>query len=130
MMVAKYGVYSCSFIFMGILKHMLLCIFKNILVTSNKSQCIQSLISKLNLEFALKDLTPIHYLLGIEGIEATSTSTRFHLSQRLYISDLLENFDFEKSKIDFTYSFLGSHKLNFPKLVGRLLTSHHSIIKM
>lgn len=122
MMVAKYGVYSCSFIFMGIL-NICYCVFFKI-------SWIQSLISKLNLEFALKDLTPIHYLLGIEGIEATSTSTRFHLSQRLYISDLLENFDFEKSKIDFTYSFLGSHKLNFPKLVGRLLTSHHSIIKM
>lgn len=48
----------------------------DILVTSNDWSFVTSLISKLQLDFAMKDLDPLSYFLGIE---ATCDSSGLHL---------------------------------------------------
>jgi hypothetical protein len=58
----------------------------DILVTSNDQRFITSLISNLQLEFAMKDLGQLTYFLGIE---ATRNSSGLHLRQTRYIIDLL-----------------------------------------
>lgn len=67
----------------------------DILVTSNHPPSISHLISTLKSEFALKDLGPLHYFLGVE---ARSTSTGLHLSQRRYVLDLLSKTNMQNSK--------------------------------
>ncbi|XP_041003931.1 uncharacterized mitochondrial protein AtMg00810-like [Juglans microcarpa x Juglans regia] len=59
----------------------------DILVTSNDRDFITFLISKLQLEFAMKDLGQLTYFLGIE---ATRNSSGLHLWQTRYIIDLLD----------------------------------------
>lgn len=67
----------------------------DILITSNVSKCITSLISKLSSEFPLKDLGALHYFLGIE---ASFTSDGLHLSQKRYITDILQKSGMINSK--------------------------------
>jgi len=59
----------------------------DILVTSNDQNFIATLISQLQLEFAIKDLGQLIYFLGIE---ATHNSSSLHLRQTRYIIDLLD----------------------------------------
>ena len=58
----------------------------DIIVTGNAPLLISDLISILNSQFALKELGPISYFLGVE---VTSTSIDLHFSQQKYINDLL-----------------------------------------
>jgi histone deacetylase 1/2 len=58
----------------------------DIFLTSNHQCFITSLISNLQLEFAMKDLGQLIYFLGIE---ATRNSSGLHLRQTRYIIDLL-----------------------------------------
>ncbi|XP_026454106.1 uncharacterized protein LOC113355458 [Papaver somniferum] len=57
-----------------------------ILVTGSSSTTVNQLIHALGQEFAIKDLGPLHFFLGIH---ATSTSAGLHLSQEHYITNLL-----------------------------------------
>jgi hypothetical protein len=59
----------------------------DIIVTGPDPQAIFQLISSLQKEFALKDLGPLHYFLGVEALPA---SQGLFLTQRKYISDLLK----------------------------------------
>jgi hypothetical protein len=59
----------------------------DILVTSNDQNFIATLISQLQLEFAMKDLGQLIYFLGIK---ATHNSSNLHLRQTRYIIDLLD----------------------------------------
>lgn len=59
----------------------------DILVTSNDRDFTTSLISNLQLEFAMKDLGHLTYFLGIE---ATCNSSVLHLQHTRYIIDLLD----------------------------------------
>lgn len=59
----------------------------DILVTSNDQNFVSSLISQLQVEFAMKDLGQLTYFLGIQ---ATRTSTGLHLRQTRYIINLLD----------------------------------------
>ena len=57
-----------------------------IIVTGTHLEFINSLISRLQLEFPLKDLGPLSFFLGIQ---ATRTEHDLHLCQVKYIADLL-----------------------------------------
>jgi hypothetical protein len=59
----------------------------DIIVTGNNLSAINNLIHKLKLEFAMKDLGPLHFFLGIHVICSISG---LHLSQLKYIAELLE----------------------------------------
>lgn len=58
----------------------------DIIIASNSSSSIGHLISHLGNEFAVKDLGPLSYFLGIQ---VTKTSEGLHLSQGKYATDLL-----------------------------------------
>lgn len=60
----------------------------DILVMSNDQNFITSLISNLQLEFAMKDLGQLMYFLGNE---ATRSPSGLHLQQIRYIIDLLDH---------------------------------------
>ncbi|XP_043694399.1 uncharacterized mitochondrial protein AtMg00810-like [Telopea speciosissima] len=59
----------------------------DIIVTSNNTSKIISLLSKLAMEFSIKDLGPLYFFLGIEVIPQTKGVL---LCQGRYIKDLLE----------------------------------------
>jgi len=58
----------------------------DIIITSSNTTTISQLISALHSSFALKDLGPLHYFLGVE---ATWYEDGLHLSQQCYIHDIL-----------------------------------------
>lgn len=59
----------------------------DILVTGNNTTLISDIVQKLGSDFALKDLGPLHYFLGIE---VHSVAEGLLLSQSKYASDLLK----------------------------------------
>uniref|UniRef100_A0A2N9HD82 Reverse transcriptase Ty1/copia-type domain-containing protein n=1 Tax=Fagus sylvatica TaxID=28930 RepID=A0A2N9HD82_FAGSY len=59
----------------------------DIIVTGPSQPAIMQLIGSLQLEFALKDLGPLHYFLGVEALP---DSQGLFLTQRKYILDLLK----------------------------------------
>jgi hypothetical protein len=65
---------------------LLLVYVDDIIVTSNQSPLLVKLISKLNTEFCMKDLGPLHFFLGIEVIPF---SGGLFLSQQKYARDIL-----------------------------------------
>jgi hypothetical protein len=67
----------------------------DILVTSNSSYTIVTLISQLKCEFAVKDLGPLTYFLGIH---VTRGQHDLFLSQTKYITDLLHSTKMEGAK--------------------------------
>lgn len=67
----------------------------DIIVTGTHPTAIFSIINKLGGEFALKDLGDIHYFLGVE---VTKSPSGLLLSQRRYISDLLQRHAFTEIK--------------------------------
>lgn len=58
----------------------------DIIITGSHPPEIHAFIHSLQTKFALKDLGPLHYFLGIE---VTSTAQGLHLSQTKYVKDLL-----------------------------------------
>lgn len=75
------------FMFNGTTMLILLIYVDDIIVTESHPQLVQTLITHLNHHFALKDLGPLSYFLGIE---VSRTGNAFHLCQQKYISDLLK----------------------------------------
>ena len=67
----------------------------DIIVTGLNSLLIEQLIFSLNSCFALKDLGPLNFFLGIKVFNSGSS---LHLSQARYICDLLQNAGLSKSK--------------------------------
>ena len=67
-----------------------------IIIAGNSFKLIDTLISKLNAEFALKDLGPLHYFLGIKVHKLRDGSLL--LSQQKYIKDLLTKSKMDKAK--------------------------------
>jgi hypothetical protein len=67
----------------------------DILITSSRPHGTDTLIQSLRAEFAIKDLDPLHYFLGME---ATSTSDGLILSQQHYILDLLKKSKMSEAK--------------------------------
>ena len=83
-----------------ILHHGLISIFilvyvDDIIITGPNANLIQSLITKLQVEFPLKDLGPLHYFLGIE---VSRTTDGLHLSQAKYILDLFQCMNMQGAK--------------------------------
>lgn len=56
------------------------------IVTSNNTKLLTSLVNQLNHALSMKDLSPLHYFLGIE---VQSSSSSLFLSQTKYACDLL-----------------------------------------
>ncbi|XP_020081520.1 uncharacterized protein LOC109705186 [Ananas comosus] len=83
----------------------------DIIVTSSSSSLLDALIVTLQREFAMKDLGPLHYFLGIEVHRSPSG---FHLSQQKYAHQLLQRHGFLDSKPVSTHlsptSRLSSHE--------------------
>uniref|UniRef100_A0A2N9F1H2 Reverse transcriptase Ty1/copia-type domain-containing protein n=1 Tax=Fagus sylvatica TaxID=28930 RepID=A0A2N9F1H2_FAGSY len=67
----------------------------DIIVTGSNSTSITSLIAKLQEDFALKDLGPLNFFLGVE---AHTTASGMYLSQHHYISDLLQKTKMHEAK--------------------------------
>ena len=59
----------------------------DIILTASSYSLHESIMSKLSSEFAMKDLGPLNYFLGIA---VTRTSTGLFLSQQRYASEILE----------------------------------------
>ncbi|KAF5457517.1 hypothetical protein F2P56_021615 [Juglans regia] len=74
-------------IFSPVIKPSTVLYVDDILVTSNDRSFVSSLISKLQLDFAMNDLVHLSYFLGIE---ATRDSSGLHLRQTKHNIDLLE----------------------------------------
>ncbi|CAL9020273.1 unnamed protein product [Prunus brigantina] len=74
---------------------LLLIYVDDILITGNQSNKVQSLITSLSKAFAMKDLGPLSYFLGIE---VTRMPTGLHLSQNKYTCDLLIRAHLQDSK--------------------------------
>ena len=58
----------------------------DILITGSSNAQVTEVISKLSLEFALKDLGDFNYFLGVE---VTLSAEGLHLSQTKYVGDIL-----------------------------------------
>ena len=67
----------------------------DILLTGSHPTVLQELVAKLNGQFTLKDLGPLHFFFGIE---AHRTNSSLHLSQAKYISHLLLKADMADCK--------------------------------
>ena len=67
----------------------------DIIVTGTHSESISQLILSLGHHFAIKDLGPLHYFLGIE-VHCFASS--LHLNQHKYITDLLTYTSITNSK--------------------------------
>jgi hypothetical protein len=67
----------------------------DIIVIGNNKHSIARLIQALQADFALKDLGPFHFFLGVQ---AYTTETGLFLSQRRYISDLLKKTNMHEAK--------------------------------
>jgi hypothetical protein len=100
----------------------------DILITSSTPHGTTSLLQSLQVDFAIKDLGPLHFFLGMEAI---STPDRLILSQQRYILDLLRKSNMSDAKpvkspisIAHTLSLLSGDPLNDPSsyrsLVGAL----------
>ena len=61
--------------------------FDDILVTRNNTTAIANLVKILDSQFALKDLGPVHYFLGVQ---VHRDKTCLHLHHTKYINDLLQ----------------------------------------
>nr|KAJ0224458.1 hypothetical protein LSAT_V11C100013840 [Lactuca sativa] len=59
----------------------------DIIITGNNQAAISSIINRLNSSFAIKDLGPLHYFLGIEVVHHQQNIV---LSQRKYILEILQ----------------------------------------
>ncbi|KAJ3698209.1 hypothetical protein LUZ61_001914 [Rhynchospora tenuis] len=59
----------------------------DIIITGSDNSMISNCIAQLNTRFAIKDLGPLHYFLGIA---VNNNSKGMHLSQSKYIKDLLQ----------------------------------------
>jgi hypothetical protein len=67
----------------------------DIIVTGPNSSSITSLLSHLQQDFAVKDLGPLNFFLGVEAIKSDHG---LYLSQRRYISDLLRKTNMHEAK--------------------------------
>jgi hypothetical protein len=92
----------------GSTKIFILIYVDDIIVTSPCSDLIDSLISKLQRDFPLKDLGSLHYFLGVEVFH---DSRGIFLSQRKYILDLLQKSNMLSAK-PVTSPMSSSHTLS------------------
>jgi hypothetical protein len=67
----------------------------DILLTGTHPSVISAIIMKLQSEFPLKDLGPLHYFLGIQ---VTRTATGIHVCQTKYITELFHKANMHESK--------------------------------
>jgi len=79
----------------GSIKIFLLIYVDDIIVTGTHAPLISALISRMQQEFPIKDLGPLHYFLGIQ---ATRTSNGLHLCQSKYVADLLTRTQMQDAK--------------------------------
>ena len=78
----------------------------DMVLTGNNSALIQTLITRLSTEFAMKDLGSLHYFLGVE---AQHNSQGLFLSQTKYALDLLQCADMVDAKPITTPFVVGHH---------------------
>ena len=67
----------------------------DIIVTGNSAHLITKFISRMSAEFAMKDLGPLHYFLGVQTIR---TSHGLFLCRNKYVHDLLLKFNMHTIK--------------------------------
>lgn len=65
----------------------------DIIITTNKKEFLTAFTHKLHESFALKDLGPLHFFLGVQ---VTRTSNGFFLTQSKCAQDLLIKFSMDK----------------------------------
>ena len=67
----------------------------DILITGNTNAHLSQFITQLGTHFAMKDLGPLHYFLGME---VSRTPSAFYLTQSKYILELLQNTNMADAK--------------------------------
>jgi hypothetical protein len=72
----------------------------DIIVASSSQEAVSALLQDLRAEFALKDLGPLHYFLGIE---VKTINDGLHLSQSKYTSDILKRAGMTNCKLVMTH---------------------------
>jgi hypothetical protein len=93
----------------------------DIIITSSHRGAISKLIQDLHSSFALKDLGPLNFFLGVE---ASWKSDGLHLSQQRYIQDILKKTNMELVK---PVSTPMSSSTNLTSLKDQPLQTLHSI---
>jgi hypothetical protein len=94
------------FVFRSSIGIMILLIYVNdIILTGSSSSLLHSFIRVLSQQFAMKDLSELHYFLGIE---AKCTSTELHLCQSKYALSLLSRTSMLEAKPCSTLVLAGS----------------------
>lgn len=69
------------------------------IMTGNNSILMSQVTEFLSTHFKIKDLGPLHYVLGIQ---VTRTADGFFINQHKYIVDILKDFAYLKKKISFS----------------------------
>ncbi|XP_071708628.1 uncharacterized protein [Rutidosis leptorrhynchoides] len=87
----------------------------DIVLTASSTGLLQRIISSLHNEFAMTDLGPLNYFLGIH---ATRTTSGMFLSQRQYATEIIER-----------AGMLTCHPCRTPVEPGAKLTSHRPSVK-
>jgi hypothetical protein len=87
---------SLSFSIIGGSCKSLLIYVDDIIVASSLDQVVTTLLNDLRADFALKDLSPLHYFLGIE---VKSTAVGIVLSQEKYTKDILHRAGMQHCKV-------------------------------
>lgn len=85
---------------------LLLVYVDDVILTGNNPSLLKNLIVVLGQKFALKDLGPLNFFLGIE---VTRTPSGLILSQSKYIDDLLKRLNLTSLKLAPTPLVLGKH---------------------
>jgi hypothetical protein len=94
--ITSSAVYTSLFMFHQHLVHVFVLIYvDDILVSSNSPSIVSGLIHHLQWDFAVKDLGPLSYFLGIQ---ATRLPHTLYLNQSKYITDLLYKTHMEGAK--------------------------------
>jgi hypothetical protein len=84
----------------GAVTMFLLVYVDDIILVSSSSLAVPDLLSSLKQNFALKDLSPLHYFLGIE---VQRSSDDLWLSQKKYTNDLLQRAGMPSCKLVSTH---------------------------
>jgi hypothetical protein len=115
------------FLFHSNASHVFLLVYvDDIIVTGNNMETIQTIITKLQADFAIKDLDSLSYFLGIQ---ASRDSTGLHLRQSKYIQDLLTRASMVDSKPYRTPCTTGSKMSKFDGDALPNPSEYHQIVE-
>lgn len=109
----------------GNIKILFLIYVKDIIVTCTHLHVITAFITRMQQEFPVKDLGPIHYFLGIQ---VTRTTNGLHLCQAKYVADILTRTHMADAKAARTPCSSGSKLSRFDGEVLHDYSAYRSLV--